>query len=939
MSKSKKDKQVKRMVHFSAKAKEAIKKEEKDSKRKLNKENAVNANTRAALKGITALGAFAGGTAAANALIDNKAFGITSQVEAAVDANKDTASLNPVEISSNENVNESSQSDTLSQSQSQSKPQSYAESSTASQTQSESRTESQTNSQTESATKSESKSETTSESKSESPSTSETEFETQSEGSQSQTAKAKAKIKIFAARFAAIPSNELNTTNVSPAESRDSQQTSTEASASQSVSESVEQQASIDRSQSVSASEEASLSASASESTAVVEYNSNLQVAQEEASKTQLQTLSTTKYFSNKADSGKFQDQNNDTNANIIYGDYAYSYYRGYSGTGANMSQTTVGFDAQTGKTTYLIEVNPAGKASGTQTVTISGLNDGASVKVYRTTARHLSSQDVNTVIDQLDDQDNFSQVSVDADVSNGKTSFSVDTNRTYYSWFFPETDRGYYSYVAVVENATDLTTASEVTTTVQQDYQTAGIKTTFDASQYQADSESMSTEASGSIKDSLSTSVSEHESQSKSASAVASESQSLSKSLFESKSQSVSTSLSESELAKKDAEASLSLQDRDASLLASKEDAEDASESASASTSTSLSESADAAQSVSAAESLSKEEASESERVSASTSAVVSASASVSKSLSQLVRESESTSRSRAENYSLSVADSMSTLASQTAANKGFLLYEKKTTSITGTPYGAKTLSDLKGYMNLSTGVITWEVTYQPKNQSGQDAYFGFFVNSMSGLEKADNITVYSIASGAVVAAYSSSSSNNTLYNVNNTFRNRDWGGKQALGFNVNSSHVDDSRFIGNRYYGDAYTTSNKIDTSSGVVVTFTTKIPTDNLSEFATIVNNVLVEVQADESATSSVVHATGAEQNSGQHNLGAIMAGYKNSYVKEGFDNSNSEAQSQSVSRSTSEAQSKSEEAERSKSVSTKQSEEDRRSDSRSKSLDES
>ena len=137
MSKSKKDKQEKRMVHFSAKAKEAIKKEEKDSKRKLNKENAVNANTRAALKGITALGAFAGGTAAANALIDNKAFGITSQVEAAVDATKDTASLNSVEVSSNENVNESSQEDTLSQSQSQSKPQSYAESSTASQTQSE----------------------------------------------------------------------------------------------------------------------------------------------------------------------------------------------------------------------------------------------------------------------------------------------------------------------------------------------------------------------------------------------------------------------------------------------------------------------------------------------------------------------------------------------------------------------------------------------------------------------------------------------------------------------------------------------------------------------------------------------------------------------------------------------------------------------------------
>ncbi|WP_300617164.1 hypothetical protein, partial [uncultured Lactobacillus sp.] len=545
MSKSKKDKQVKRMVHFSAKAKEAIKKEEKDSKRKLNKENAVNANTRAALKGITALGAFAGGTAAANALIDNKAFGITSQVEAAVDANKDTASLNSVEISSNENVNESSQSDTLSQSQSQSKPQSYADSSTANQTQSESRTESQTNSQTESASasdslsvkdsqeqsssvnesqsasssqsestskaanKSASESATESESKSESLSTSETESETQSEGSQSQTGKSKAKIKLFAARFAATPSTELNTTNVSPVESQDSQQTSTEASASQSVSESVEQQASIDRSQSVSASEEASLSASASESAAVVEYNSNLQVAQAEASKTQLQTLSTTKYFSNSVDSGKYQDQNNNTNANIIYGDYGYSYYRGYSGTGANMSQTTVGFDAQTGKTTYLIEVNPAGTAEGTQTVTISGLNDGASVKVYRAEASYLRTQDVNTVIDQLDDQDNFTQVNLDADVSNNQTSFSVDTDRTYYRWIFPETDPGYYSYVAVVENATDLTTAGEVTTTVQQGLQTAGIKTTFDASQYQADSESMSTEASGSIKDSLSTSVS----------------------------------------------------------------------------------------------------------------------------------------------------------------------------------------------------------------------------------------------------------------------------------------------------------------------------------------------------------------------------------------------------------------------------------------------
>lgn len=52
-------------------------------------------------------------TAAANALIDNKAFGITSQVEATVDATKDTASLNSVEVSPNENVNESSQEDIL----------------------------------------------------------------------------------------------------------------------------------------------------------------------------------------------------------------------------------------------------------------------------------------------------------------------------------------------------------------------------------------------------------------------------------------------------------------------------------------------------------------------------------------------------------------------------------------------------------------------------------------------------------------------------------------------------------------------------------------------------------------------------------------------------------------------------------------------------------
>ena len=51
-------------MKFSQKAKSAIEQEEKSSRRKLNKENTVSANTRAALKGITALGAFAGGAAA-----------------------------------------------------------------------------------------------------------------------------------------------------------------------------------------------------------------------------------------------------------------------------------------------------------------------------------------------------------------------------------------------------------------------------------------------------------------------------------------------------------------------------------------------------------------------------------------------------------------------------------------------------------------------------------------------------------------------------------------------------------------------------------------------------------------------------------------------------------------------------------------------------------
>lgn len=82
MSKSKKHKKEKRIVHFSAKVKEAIKKEEKDS-------------------GCQCLDR------------QQEAFGITSQVEAAVDAAKNTASLNYVEMSSNENVNESSQEDIL----------------------------------------------------------------------------------------------------------------------------------------------------------------------------------------------------------------------------------------------------------------------------------------------------------------------------------------------------------------------------------------------------------------------------------------------------------------------------------------------------------------------------------------------------------------------------------------------------------------------------------------------------------------------------------------------------------------------------------------------------------------------------------------------------------------------------------------------------------
>ncbi|MDD6415855.1 MAG: hypothetical protein PUF89_01445, partial [Lactobacillus porci] len=84
MSKSK-DKRKK--LKFSPAAKAALEKEEKSSKsKKLNTEHGVSSNARALLKGATALGAFAGGMAAANALVDNKAFGMTSQVDAAVGA-------------------------------------------------------------------------------------------------------------------------------------------------------------------------------------------------------------------------------------------------------------------------------------------------------------------------------------------------------------------------------------------------------------------------------------------------------------------------------------------------------------------------------------------------------------------------------------------------------------------------------------------------------------------------------------------------------------------------------------------------------------------------------------------------------------------------------------------------------------------------------------
>lgn len=163
----------------------------------------------------------------------------------------------------------------------------------------------------------------------------------------------------------------------------------------------------------------------------------------------------------------------------------------------------------------------------------------------------------------------------------------------------------------------------------------------------------------------------------------------------------------------------------------------------------------------------------------------------------------------------------------------------------------------------------------------------------------------------------------------------------KTAPGFNVSADQVNDKKYANKRYLGDAFSTTDKIDTSQGLTVTFTTKIPSENLVNFASIVNNVLVEVQADESTTTKNVKATVGESNTNKANLGGIMAGaaIKGAYNSNAFSESASQVTSQSISESVSESASESESIEKSKSASTSKSIVDSNSDRKSKSIEES
>lgn len=190
-------------------------------------------------------------------------------------------------------------------------------------------------------------------------------------------------------------------------------------------------------------------------------------------------------------------------------------------------------------------------------------------------------------------------------------------------------------------------------------------------------------------------------------------------------------------------------------------------------------------------------------------------------------------------------------------------------------------TIKNLVGTLDLETGVIHWTAEFQAKDvnsffwwSSNKYQYFGLYLNVIAGAGTQENITVTD-ASGNTYTLDNGLYNNEDSYSRTQRAPSGEWK-KQSLGSNINTLDYT------GRYWGQSYSTTEKIDVSGPVTIEFDTQL--GDYENWGKTIANVAVSIQATSSSSAShyssdvgdyTVHPTVGESTSAEAtNRGVVV-----------------------------------------------------------------
>ena len=160
-----------------------------------------------------------------------------------------------------------------------------------------------------------------------------------------------------------------------------------------------------------------------------------------------------------------------------------------------------------------------------------------------------------------------------------------------------------------------------------------------------------------------------------------------------------------------------------------------------------------------------------------------------------------------------------------------------------------------MTGTLDLETGVVHWTFDYAAKDadqtrwswwgtisKPNRYQYFGFYLNVVGGAEAPQNITVTDADGNMYTLDNGGFAQNNDSYSRTQVDPATGERKKQSLGSNITTLDYK------GRYWGDSYSTTEKINVDGTVTVAFDTSL--GDYEEWGKAISNVVVRVQATSS-----------------------------------------------------------------------------------------